>query len=69
MKRLALAPPALCAAAETASAKDKVGFVDTQATIFDASLHLDPEYGFIKEPLTDARKQGLVDIVYDPENK
>jgi ABC-type nitrate/sulfonate/bicarbonate transport system substrate-binding protein len=35
----------------------------------EASLKLAEEYGFLKEPLTDAQKKGLIDIVYDPDRK
>jgi len=32
----------------------------------DETLRLAHEYGFIKEPLTDEQKKGLVTVVYDP---
>jgi ABC-type nitrate/sulfonate/bicarbonate transport system substrate-binding protein len=32
----------------------------------DETLRLAQEYGFIKEPLTDEQKKGLVTVVYDP---
>ena len=33
------------------------------------SLQMAEEYGFIKAPLTEAQKKGLIDIVYDPDKK
>ena len=35
----------------------------------DVILAMAKEYDFIKEPLTEAQKKALIDIVYDPNKK
>ena len=43
---------------------DRVRFFPIGA--LDDTLRLAHEYGFIKEPLTEEQKKGLVTVVYDP---